>query len=202
MVERLFSNLDDKSTVYRSTSNLFSVCTYFIVDSQKILIVDPGQLSKEVYVWLEQYENHKKIIYLTHEHFDHHFDVNKLSEYENTFLYNFSDSFKNAISNSKTNLSYYYNTPISTKSNKTIDVNFLEVIKTPGHSKLSVCLLYKNILFGGDSIIEKKYLVLKLPGSNKIDYEESVNKVKLKMHKSTIVLPGHGSPFCFDSWKI
>jgi glyoxylase-like metal-dependent hydrolase (beta-lactamase superfamily II) len=202
MVEKLFSNLDDKSTVYRSTSNLFSVCTYFIVDSKKILIIDPGQLSKEVYIWLEQFENLKKIIYLTHEHFDHHFDVNKLLEHKNTFLYNFSDSFKKAISNSKTNLSYYYNTPISTISNHTTDVNFFEVIKTPGHSKLSVCLLYKNILFGGDSIIEKKYLVLKLPGSNKVDYKESVNKVKLKMHKNTIVLPGHGSTFCFDLWKM
>jgi glyoxylase-like metal-dependent hydrolase (beta-lactamase superfamily II) len=78
MVEILFCNLDDRSILYRSVSELFGVCTYFLVDLEKVLIVDPGKLNDNVYVWLEQFQRHKKIIYLTHEHFDHHFDVNKL----------------------------------------------------------------------------------------------------------------------------
>jgi glyoxylase-like metal-dependent hydrolase (beta-lactamase superfamily II) len=114
MVEKLFSNIDDKSVVYRSVSSLFAVCTYFIVDDEKVLIVDPGKLSDEVYLWLEQFQNHKKIIYVTHEHFDHHYDVNKLLEFKNTFIYLKSEAFENALSNYKTNLSYYYNTPIKT----------------------------------------------------------------------------------------
>ena len=60
MVETLFCNLDDKSIVYRSVSKLFGVCTYFLVDPKKVLIIDPGKLSDEVYVWLEQFKNHKK----------------------------------------------------------------------------------------------------------------------------------------------
>ena len=79
-------------------------------------------------------------------------------------------------------------------------MNFFEVIETPGHSKFSFCFLYKNILFGGDTIIKKEYLVLKLPGNNKTDYSESVAKIKLKTTKNTLVLPGNGSVFCFDTW--
>ena len=78
MVEPLFCNLDDRSIVYRSVSDLFGVCIYFLVDQKKVLIIDPGRLSEDVYLWLGQFINHKKIIYITHEHFDHHFDLNKL----------------------------------------------------------------------------------------------------------------------------
>jgi len=173
-----------------------------MVDQEKVLIVDPGRLSEDVYLWLEQFKNHKKIIYLTHEHFDHHYDVNKLVLFQNTSIFIFSDAFKNALFNKRLNLSYYCNIPIETSCTQTTDSNFFEVIETPGHSKFSVCFMYKNMLFGGDTIINKEYLVLKLPGSNKFDYKESVIKIKRIINKNTIVLPGHGNLFCFDSWII
>jgi hydroxyacylglutathione hydrolase len=202
MAEPLFCNLDDRSIVYRSVSDLFGVCTYFLVDQKKVLIVDPGRLSEEVYLWLERFKNHKKIIYITHEHFDHHFDVNKLSLFQNTSVNLHYIKFKDALQCSKKNLSYYYNTPIETACNNYTDLNFFEVIETPGHSKLSVCFLYKNMLFGGDTIINKEYLVLKLPGSNKKDFKKTVTKIKKIINKNTIVLPGHGNMFCFDSWGL
>ncbi len=58
------------------------------------------------------------------------------------------------------------------------------------------------MLFGGDTIINKEYLVLKLPGSNKFDFKESVAKLKIMININTIVLTGHGNLFCFDSWII
>lgn len=202
MIETLFSNIDDKSTVYRSVSDLFAVCTYFLVDNEKVIIVDPGKLSDEVYFWLEQFKNHKKIIYVTHEHFDHHYDVNKLLQNSNSYLHYFSENFNIAIANNKINLSFYYNIPLATVSKVKKEFKFFKVIETPGHSKLSVCLLYNNLLFGGDTIINKEYLILKLPGSNKEDYKKSVIKIKSKIQKNTIVLPGHGNIFCFDIWKV
>ena len=62
MVEPLFCNLDDRSIVYRSVSDLFEVCIYFLVDQEKVFIIDPGRLSEDVYLWLEQFKNHQKII--------------------------------------------------------------------------------------------------------------------------------------------
>lgn len=200
MIEPLFCNLDDKSIVYKSVSDLFGVCTYFLLDQEKVIIVDPGRLSDAVYFWLEQFKAHKKIIYLTHEHFDHHYDVNKLLNFPRTSVFIPSNEFEIAVKNTRTNLSYYHNTPIETNLINESENNYFEVIATPGHSKNSYCYKYKNILFGGDTVIEKKYLVLKLPGGDKSKFEASVLKLNGKTEPNTIVLPGHGNFFCFDKW--
>jgi glyoxylase-like metal-dependent hydrolase (beta-lactamase superfamily II) len=202
MVESLFCNLDDRSIVYRSVSDLFGVCIYFLVDQGKVLIIDPGRLSEDVYLWLEQFKNHKKIIYITHEHFDHHYDVNKLLKMQNTSAFLYSKEFEDALKCSRKNLSYYYNIAMETTLSIPSDLNYFEVIETPGHSILSVCFLYKNILFGGDTVIDKKNLVLKLPGGNKLIYKESIDKIKNIIPDDTIVLPGHGDLFLFNTWLI
>ena len=202
MIEPLFCNLDDKSIVYRSVSDLFGVCVYFLVDHEKVFIIDPGRLSEDVYLWLEQFNNHKKIIYITHEHFDHHYDVNKLMKIQNTSAFLFSEEFEGALKCSRKNLSYYYNIAMETSLSIPCDTNYFKVIETPGHSTFSICFLYKNILFGGDTVIDKKNLVLKLPGSNKINYKESIDKIKKIIPDDTIVLPGHGDLFLFNTWLI
>jgi len=202
MIEPLFCNLDDKSIVYRHVSDLFVVCVYFLVDQEKVLIVDPGRLSEEVYLWLEQFKNHKKIIYITHEHFDHHYDVNKLLKIQNTSAFFYSKQFEDALQCSRKNLSYYYDTVIETALSIPSDSNYFEVIETPGHSVFSVCFLYKNMLFGGDTVIDKKNLILKLPGSNKMNYKESIDKIKNIIPDDTIILPGHGDLFLFNTWLI
>ena len=202
MGEPLFCNLDDRSIVYRFVSDLFGVCVYFFVDQGKMLIIDPGRLSEDVYLWLEQFKNHKKIIYITHEHFDHHYDVNKLLKIQNTSTFCYSKEFKDALQCSRKNLSYYYNIAIETTLSIPSVTNYFEVIETPGHSIFSVCFLYKKMLFGGDTIIDKKNLILKLPGSNKINYKESIAKIKNIISGDTIVLPGHGDLFLFNTWSI
>lgn len=106
-----------------------------------------------------------------------------------------SDAFKNALINTRTNLSHYYNLSVKTRCNQTTNSSCFKVLETPGHSKLSVCFLYKNILFGGDTNINKEYLFLKLPGSSKINFKELVDKIKKRITKNTIVLPGHGNLF-------
>lgn len=202
MIEPLFCNLDDRSILYRSVSDLFGVCTYFLVYQEEIIIVDPGRLSEEVYLWLEQFKNYKKIIYITHEHFDHHYDVNKLLKFKNTSAFLYSNEFAVALQCSRKNLSYYYNFAIETALSIPSTTNYFEVIETPGHSIFSVCFLYKNILFGGDTVIDKKNLILKLPGSSKINYKESIAKIKNIISGDTIVLPGHGDLFLFNTWSI
>lgn len=200
MVEPLFCNIDDKSIVYRFVSDLFQVCTYFLIDQEKVIIVDPGKLNEKVYKWLEQFNDLDVLIYITHEHFDHHFDVNLLLNNPRASVYLPCDNFKNAINNSRTNISFYYNMPIETNCINLSTLNYFKVIATPGHSKLSYCFRYKNILFGGDTVIEKKYLVFKLPGGDKSKYEESILKLNSEIETNTIVLPGHGNLFCFNKW--
>ncbi|NDP28760.1 MAG: MBL fold metallo-hydrolase [Flavobacterium sp.] len=202
MVEPLFCNTDDRSIVYRFVSDLFHVCTYFVVDDEKVIIVDPGKMNDDVYEWLLQFNEIDKIIYITHEHFDHHFDVNLMLRYPRTSVCFHSDNFASAILNTRKNLSHYYNMPVETTCNQISIFNYFHVIATPGHSELSYCFRYKNLLFGGDTVIEKEYLVLKLPGSDKAKFKESVLSLRNNIEINTVVLPGHGNVFCFDKWII
>lgn len=104
------------------------------------------------------------IILLTHRHYDH---IGNLSLFQNAKIYD----FKNL--------------------NKEIEkeIQGIKVIKTPGHTKDSLCLLYKDILFSGDTLFHN--------GIGRTDLEESEPKKmldsleKLKKLKYKILCPGH-----------
>lgn len=202
MVEPLFCNINKKSTLFRHISEMFGVCTYFILEQNNLVIIDPGKLDNTVFEWLDEFDNLSKIVYITHEHFDHHYHANKVLNLKKTFLYIPSESFNQALIDSKKNLSYYYDQNVQTISKSITDISYLKVIKTPGHSRESYCFIYDDVVFGGDTIIDKKYLVFKLPGGDKLDFNNSVERLKSNVNLSSIVLPGHGDFFCLDNWII
>ncbi len=181
---------------------MFGVCSYFILEQDKLIIIDPGKLDDNVFEWLNKFKNFSKIVYITHEHFDHHYDANKVFELEKTYFFSPCENFNVVIKDVSKNLSYYYNDPIETVVKFNTVISDLKIIKTPGHSKESYCFVYDNLLFGGDTVIERKYLVFKLPGGNRNDFNYSISKIKDNIDLNTIVLPGHGDLFYFDEWVI
>ena len=102
------------------------------------------------------------IILLTHTHWDHNGNLNL---------------FSNAKVYSKENIS-------------DLSLPNLKVIKTPGHTKDSVCFLYKDILFSGDTMFNNGYV-------GRTDFQESepdkmlVSLDNLKKIKYKILCPGH-----------
>jgi hydroxyacylglutathione hydrolase len=198
MVEALLCNIKKKSTIYRFISSLFGVCSYFIVEKEQVIIIDPGKLDNNVFEWLCKFENIRKIVYITHEHFDHHYHANKIFKLKKTFFFSPSESFNFAIKDTRKNLSHFYNDPVETVPKSNLLESYLKVIKTPGHSKESYCFTYDNVVFGGDTLIDKKYLVLKLPGSNKKDFNDSIDNLKLDINLNSIVMPGHGEFFIWE----
>ena len=199
MVERLFCDKNMGFSIFRSYSLLFNVCTYLIETNDLIYIIDPGKFSNNFYEWMSKYKDKTILVFITHEHFDHHYDLNKIQENFNSTVFIPSLEFKSAIEDSKKNLSYYLGDPIKTEITNYTNKSNLKVYKTPGHSQESYCYKYKNYLFSGDTIIEKKYLTFKFPGSNKLDYFKSVDFIKSSNPPNTIVLPGHGDFFYLNS---
>jgi len=101
------------------------------------------------------------IIILTHSHWDH-----------------------------KGNINLFPNAKLIT--NKNINELPLEIkpIKTPGHTQDSLCFLYKDILFSGDTIFHNKGRGrTDLPGGNENQIQESIKKLKTLKHN--ILCPGH-----------
>lgn len=189
--------------IHKFITDTYDSNSYIIEHKGFLLMIDTGErLSSKVITWI--INNNKVLDYclLTHEHFDHLIGYNKIINKFNpkTFC---SDETKDAINNSRKNLSFYHNIPFEYNiENRVYKLpNFIKVIKTPGHSKGSICFLLENCLFVGDTILEdQKYITSKLPGGNKNELKKSISLINkfnnsLKLH----IFPGHGKIFKYTN---
>ena len=71
------------------------------------------------------------------------------------------------------------------------DLLGLKIIKTPGHTKGSICLYYQKekILFSGDTLFYNGFGRIDFPFSDPGKMEESLEKLKKIKYK--ILAPGH-----------
>jgi len=148
----------------------FGSCVY-LLNLDKIILIDTSskaakpELLQDLQTLKINPQNINAII-LTHNHWDHN---ENLSLFTNSKVYsakNLSELIKNFP-------------------------NF-KIIQTPGHTKDSICILYKNILFSGDTIFDKQHNYIgrtDLPESNPKVMQKSL--AKLKQIKYNILCAGH-----------
>ena len=112
------------------------------------------------------------VIVLTHNHPDH---VGGISFFPNAKIYGSEENFeKNVI------------------GIKELRIPELIIMNTPGHSKGSICILYKDVLFSGDTLFHRGTTGrTDLPGSSEKEMEKSLKKIKKLRYK--LLCPGHGT---------
>jgi|TARA_B100001971_G_C18094506_1_gene485326 glyoxylase-like metal-dependent hydrolase (beta-lactamase superfamily II) len=156
-----------KENIFQFCFKEFGSCVYFLKLDKNILI-DTGSKANESELSEDLNELDLKtedvdIIILTHSHYDHNGNV---------------DLFSNA--------KIYDNENISELDNK---FRF-KIIKTPGHTKDSICLLYEDILFSGDTIFhEGGRGRTDLPGGSEEEILDSIKRLEDINYK--ILCPGH-----------
>lgn len=69
------------------------------------------------------------------------------------------------------------------------------LIKTPGHSPGSSCIVYNNFIFTGDTLLREYKTPLNFPHSNRNEYVTSLHKILKMIQPGMLAFPGHGSPF-------
>jgi glyoxylase-like metal-dependent hydrolase (beta-lactamase superfamily II) len=79
----------------------------------------------------------------------------------------------------------------------------LKVLHTPGHSKGSISLYFKNedILFSGDTLFAGSIGRTDLPGSSFKEITRSLKEILIKIPNQTIVYPGHGKSTTIEKEK-
>ncbi len=88
------------------------------------------------------------------------------------------------------NLEFFPNAKVfdAKNINDLVLINF-RTIKTPGHTKDSLCFLYKGILFSGDTLFHKGQGRTDLPESEPNKMRESIDKLNKLDYQ--VLAPGH-----------
>lgn len=156
-----------KRNIFQLNFKQFGSCVYLLeLKKDKNILIDTS--SEDNREELIKYLNTLKlspedinIVILTHNHWDHTGNLNL---------------FKNAKIINNKNLNQL--------------PEIIKPIKTPGHTQDSLCFLYKDILFSGDTIFnEGGRGRTDLSGGSEKQIQESIKK--LKTIKYNILCPGH-----------
>ncbi len=184
---------------YNSNTYLISV-----EQEQACYLVDLGN-AKDAIASLQQHQ-YIKAVFLTHAHYDHIADIHYvLEKFPNCSIYS-SLYTKEALADSKLNLSFYHGTPVAYSGdnvvvlyeNETLDLfqnQFLTVIATPGHNEGCLSFKFQHFCFTGDALIPQVKVVTKLKSGNKVAAKLSIDKIRQRLVDTDVVLAGHGAPF-------
>ncbi len=165
----------------------------YFLDLKEKIIIDTGPKQYKVIV---EGELSKKIelgkinkVIFTHLHYDH---IGNFDLFPKAKFY----ASEEEIALLKKNKLYAIGDPILAKRfnirlNILRDFNGIKVIKTPGHTKGSVCLFYEKekILFSGDTLFFNGFGRIDFPFSDPVKMEESLEKLRGINYK--ILAPGH-----------
>ena len=197
--------------IIHSISNPILASKTYLIDAGPdcAVIIDPGDPDVSGLIDYLKSRNKKNInVLLTHEHADHCAGLNPLYLYMPFELYG-NHVIANRIADKKSNLSMYLGEisafevriPVIMVSDNEIvricghEFSFLE---TPGHSPGGLCILFNDVVFTGDTLLNNTKTPLNMPQSSKKDYFQSIKKLEKYIRSGMTVYPGHGEAFVWD----
>ena len=171
---------------------------YIILGKSSALIIDPGIGGSESDELLDGLPVSK--IILTHGHFDHIHSAKYFADKYNAKIYIHEDDsaylsdmslcdpvgFGMAIET--------FSADVLLRNGDVIDFEGqkIKVLHTPGHTPGSICLLYGNELFSGDTLFENGIGRTDFPGSSDDMMKSSLTYLK-EMDDDIKIYPGHGN---------
>lgn len=198
---------DNPSIIKQIINPHFNSNTYVIFrnENDSVIIIDPGDTdSKSLIEFLSKKMIKKCNVILTHEHYDHISGLKSLSSLFKVNLFLSSKCFNN-LNDPKKNLSDYLDVEVIddlsissfyiVQDNEILNIggNVFKFYYTPGHSEGSMSFGLNNIIFTGDTLMEKYKTITKLPGGNKLIYDKTRTKLDDILIDYEMIYPGHGS---------
>ncbi len=185
--------------------------TYVLeVGSNEVVIIDVGNFDLSCFVeWMTMKNKTLIAVFITHEHSDHCNGLIPLHSIFQMEIFCSALCYKN-MGDSKQNFSLYLdqidtfevNLPVTiVENNQSISIgnHVFKCIETPGHSPGSICIQVGDYFFSGDTILNGIKSPMNLPHSSKTQYAESLVKIKNYLSEGDVILPGHDTPFLFQS---
>lgn len=174
-------------------------CFILFDENKDAFVVDPGGSSENIIEAIEKNGLNIKYILLTHGHFDHVGAVAALVKKYKAPVYlskedrAFLESPKEVRASSFGMQIEAADVDVFVKEGDEIPFSegTIKVIETPGHTLGSVCYLFENYLFAGDTLFNGSIGRTDFPESDHSLMIESLKKLK-KLDDEIYVLSGHG----------
>jgi glyoxylase-like metal-dependent hydrolase (beta-lactamase superfamily II) len=175
---------------------------YVISDDQgRSIVVDPGSQAEEIATHVDVNGLHVEAILNTHGHFDHIGAVAALQDrYHAPFYLHGADGMLLKRANLY-RMMFEARDPVRVPAAfediavlpSTFSVGSFAVswIPTPGHTDGSVCFLFDDLLFSGDTLMRNAVGRTDLPGGDRTRLAASLRKL-MSLPGHTVVYPGHG----------
>ena len=196
---------------YRALGMLSTNC--YVVenpDSQKVLIVDPGDSPLEIERQIDEIDGDPEAILLTHGHFDHMLAADALRKKYHIPVY-VHEKEQHLLGDPKENLSGLWSKPYTMQADKTVkegDVLHLadfeiHVLATPGHTAGGVCYYIpaEKTLFSGGTLFCESYGRYDFPTSSGRELTASVKRLLKELPGDVTVYPGHNDETTIEHEK-
>lgn len=192
--------------IKKLTVGMLGTNCYILKGSDSVCVIDPGADADEILLATEGATVDK--ILLTHGHFDHFMaaenlksktgakiyvsreDSGKLDDFTGS-LYDILGIGDKGFIGAKADC--FYEDVIE------LSGEVFRVLKTPGHSEGSICLLSDKILFSGDTLFKRS--IGRYDRGNYQDIMHSLKNLML-LDDDTLVLPGHGDSTTIGEERI
>ena len=162
---------------------------YILTEGDRCLVIDPGDEPEKVLDYLKQQELTLEAILLTHGHFDHVGAVKLLAAETDCRVFLCEQDL--SLPRTMTAGALFYTDSYGEGDQLTLAGMTFRVLHTPGHTPGSVCLLFGDHLFSGDTLFAGSCGRTDFPGSSPSDMVRSLGRLAtLEDHLK--VYPGHG----------
>lgn len=182
------------------TLNLKDTNCYLISSENAAIVIDPGYKSDIPEKFLKENCDKEGLILLTHAHFDHIGDAERLRDICNVKIaigkYD-NPALSDSVINEGEGFGIYVNpfsADILLNDDETFYVGDLKIktIRAKGHTVGGVCYLINDVLFSGDILFRHGFGNTCFHGGSRRGIFESLNMLFNSFSLQTAVYPGHG----------
>lgn len=172
---------------------LYGENSYVLHDHDHVLFIDPGRYAGAIAEKVSDKETVDAVV-LTHGHEDHVGAVDDLCDHYHVPCYIHpldKDLIDPRLQTGAYKMPVYHTPSFLTEGHLTIGTFDLTIHHTPGHTKGSVLIQYRNVLFTGDTLFAGDIGRTDLFGGSEEDMTASLKYIST-LSDDLKVLPGHG----------
>ena len=187
-------------------------CNNYVVSCNgKAILIDASLEVDKLENVLKKNNATLEAVFITHSHFDHILNLDKIIEKFNVSIY-ISESGKENVKDPHKNVSEITDSPFGIKHADNLKVLKdgeslevlgglkIKVVESKGHCDSSLCYILGDIMFTGDTLFAGTYGRVDLWNSSLQDMAKSLAKL-YKIGGMTTYYPGHGYSFDSENMK-